>query len=234
MMKAVIRTSILAVMCLGAGCTSEPPASGEDSGADAAVEQRSGPLLPWKEGNTWTYQVTEDGEESTKIVTVGAEEEVGGSGPHATDRANKVVTKKGQSDQTVSWQTVESERVVRYREQSFSEKTGALTEEEHWEPHKLHVDMSAANTKEGASWVESYAETKLPVDGEPSTETERDVWSVDAVDQVVTVPAGTFRAIVLQKAGSGGLKTYWYVPGVGKVKETGGQTELLVSYEVQP
>ena len=36
------------------------------------------------------------------------------------------------------------------------------------------------------------------------------------------------------KAGGSNLKTYWYVPGVGKVKETGGQTEELVSYEVAP
>jgi hypothetical protein len=39
---------------------------------------------------------------------------------------------------------------------------------------------------------------------------------------------------VLQKAGSSTAKTYWYVRGIGKVKETGGQTEELVSYEVQP
>ena len=63
---------------------------------------------------------------------------------------------------------------------------------------------------------------------------ERDPWTVDAVSQMVTVPAGTFRAIVLTKAGGSSLKTYWYVPGVGKVKETGGQTEELVSYEVRP
>jgi hypothetical protein len=51
----------------------------------------------------------------------------------------------------------------------------------------------------------------------------------------VTVPAGTFTAIYLQKASGGGTtKTYWYVPGVGKVKEDGGQLEELVSHELVP
>ena len=57
-------------------------------------------------------------------------------------------------------------------------------------------------------------------------------WTVDSVDEVVEVPAGKFHAIVLQKAGGDTLKTYWFVPGIGKVKETGGQTEALVSYSV--
>jgi hypothetical protein len=50
----------------------------------------------------------------------------------------------------------------------------------------------------------------------------------------VTVPAGTFHALILQKAGSSVAKTYWFVRGVGKVKETGGQTEELVEYHVVP
>jgi hypothetical protein len=39
---------------------------------------------------------------------------------------------------------------------------------------------------------------------------------------------------VLIKSTATGSKTYWYVPGVGKVKETGGQTEELVSFDVDP
>ena len=47
---------------------------------------------------------------------------------------------------------------------------------------------------------------------DPSTATERDAWSVDSTSESVTVPAGTFDAIVLVKAGGSNLKTYWYVP----------------------
>jgi hypothetical protein len=201
---------------------------------DAAVIETSGPILPFKQGNTWTYKVTGDGEVSQKVTTIGAAEAVGGTGPHATETALKVVTKKGVSDQTISWQAVVGDRVVRYREQAFHEGSGELEEEEHWDPAKLHIDGSAAHTAQDASWLESYQETKLPVGEAASTETARDRWTVDAIDQVITVPAGTFKAIVFIKAGGSTLKTYWYVPGVGKVKETGGQTEELVSYKVVP
>jgi len=229
-MKLLYSLALSACLTLSA-CSDSEPGGGA---ADAAVIETSGPLLPFKQGNTWTYKVTGDGEVSEKVTTIGATEAVGGTGPHAAATAFKVVTKKGVSDQTISWQAVEGDRVVRYREQAFHAGSGELEEEEHWDPAKLHIDGSAAHTVAKASWLEDYQETKLPVGKAPSTETARDRWTVDAIDQVITVPAGTFRAIVFIKAGGSTLKTYWYVPGVGKVKETGGQTEELVSYKVVP
>lgn len=229
-MKHLVRT-MFACLALSA-CGSDPASEGGSN--DAAVTETSGPLLPFKQGNTWTYKITGDGEVTQKVTTIGAAEAVGGTGPHATATAFKVVTKKGASDQTISWQAVEGDRVVRFREQAFHESTGELEGEEYWDPAKLHIDGSAQHTAQDASWLESYQETKLPVGEAESTETARDRWMVDAIDQVITVPAGTFKAIVFIKAGGSTLKTYWYVPGVGKVKETGGQTEELVSYKVVP
>lgn len=215
--------------------------AGGDAGSLSAPGLDAGPpvaqalaLIPWAEGNSWTYRVTGGGEELVKVTTVGALEPVGGSGPNAAKLANKTVTKKGATDETIGWQAVEGDRLVRYREQSFGKTTGKLQLEEHWDPSKLHVDWSAQHTQVGASWVESYAETKLPADAAATTSTESDTWTVDGVNQTVTVPAGTFSAIVLIKVGGSSPKTYWYVPGVGKVKETGGQTEELVSYQVAP
>lgn len=205
-----------------------------DAGQDAGTAPNpSRTLLPWRTGNTWTYRVTNNGVTSMKVTTVGPEEQVGGSGPNATRTAFKITTTKGPNDKTESWQAVEGDRVIRYRELSFSASTGLLALEEHWAPHKLHIDSSPERTKAGASWVETFQETKRMPDGSSTTATVSDTWIVDGVDVQVTVPAGTFRAIVLQKSGGvGGVKTYWYVPGVGKVKETGGQTEELVSYDL--
>jgi hypothetical protein len=209
-------------------------ADDDDAGRDdTGDELGKGPLMPWAVGNSWTYRVTdEDDGRSTKVTTIEKEERVGGMGPHKDEMAFRVVTKKGASDQTISWQLDVGDKVVRYREQSFGAKSGELQLEEHWDPYKLHVDGTAAHRKAGATWLEVYEETKLPVDEASSTSTERDRWTVDSPDEVITVPAGTFHAIVFQKAGGDSLKTYWYVPGVGKVKETGSQTEELVSYEV--
>jgi hypothetical protein len=214
------------------------PAAGGDAGvgsADAGGPVAQGSLLPFKEGNTWTYRVTGDGETSDKVTTVGALEPVGGGSALAAEQAYKVVTKKGAEDQTVSWQKQVGDRVVRYREQSFHAGDGMLEAEDYWNPPKLHIDESAAHTIRGATWTEEYQETKVVAGKPDETHTARDKWSVDGVNQTVTVPAGTFtNAIVFVKAGGSSTKTYWYVPGVGKVKETGGQTEELLSFQVSP
>jgi hypothetical protein len=204
------------------------------SSPDAGAVDTSVPLLPWAVGNNWTYRVTGSGAVTQKITTIQAEEVVGGSGPHADDMAFKVETSKMDgTDKALSWQLDVNGKVERYREQSFSASSGALTLDEYWDPYKLHIDGTAEHTAANATWLEVYNETKVPVTGSSTTSEEHDRWAVDQADASVTVPAGTFdHAIVITKAGGSDLKTYWYVRGVGKIKETGGQTEELVSYTV--
>lgn len=217
-------------------------AAGADNGGSAGHanggEPNLEPLLPWAVGNWWTYDVTKDGVTSPKTTTVGELEEVSGSGPNAELMAYHVVTAKGADamDRTESWQAPDAdnpERILRYREQSFGAMTGMLQLEEHWEPAKLHIDGSAERTVTGANWLESYSETKLPVNLSPTTHDVRERWTVISDDETVEVPAGTFEhAIHFQKAGGGSTKEYWYVRGVGKVKETGSQIEELRDYEI--
>jgi hypothetical protein len=195
-----------------------------------------GALLPWNTGNTWTYAVYDEGIPGMKETVVGAMEVVGGTGPNKDAMALKVVTQKDwMNETTVSWQIASGDSVIRFREQSFSAFTSDLETEDHWDPHKLHVDGSAARRVKGESWTEIYQETKLPVGGTPSTHEAHDRWSVLSACERVTVPAGTFAAVLLQKLSPiGAAKTYWYVPGVGKVKESGNQIEELVSYALVP
>jgi hypothetical protein len=214
------------------GCGSEDPSKNRDDSGSGSSE----PLLPWAIGHRWSYQVTQDATVTTKVTTVGELEAVGGSGPSSEVMANKVVTQKENgADETVSWQSRDGERVIRHRELAYSALTDELELEEHWAPHKLHVDWSTARTELDASWLEEYEETKLPIGDTMSTSTRRDRWSVTAVGEEVVVPAGTFTdTVVFQKVGGDTPKTYWYARGVGKVKETGGQTEELVDYELAP
>lgn len=215
------------------GCVTDAPTA-DDAGVSMVDETAA--LLPWAVGNSWTYRVTDSGNVSTKTTTIEAEALVGGSGPQSDQMAFRVTTLKTDgTDHTVSWQRSVDGKVVRYREQAFAAATDQVTAEEHWDPYKLHVDGTAEHTVAGASWLEAYTETKLPTAGTATTSTEHDRWTVDQTGAQVTVPAGTFtNAIVLTKAGGSALKSYWYVRGIGKVKETGGQTEELVSYEVSP
>ena len=112
--------------------------------ANPDCQAAEGAMLPWKTGNTWTYAVNDEGVVSTKETAVGEMEPVMGTGPNKDVMAFKVVTHKGGMDQTVSWQVPSGDSVIRYREQAFSASTGALELEEHWDPHKLHIDGSAA------------------------------------------------------------------------------------------
>jgi hypothetical protein len=195
-----------------------------------------GALLPWAVGNSWTYRVTKGGVVTHKTITIGDLEEVGGLGPNASKLANHVTTAKGAggNDHTESWQAPDeenSDRIVRYREQSFAATTGMLQVEEYWAPSKLHVDGSADRTSLGASWLEGYSETKLQVGLPPTTHDLSERWTVLSDNETLKVPAGTFEhAIHLRKVGDGTTKEYWYERGVGKLKETGAQTEELADY----
>jgi len=213
-------------------------AGGGNAGTAGSGEPALEPLLPWAVGNSWTYEVTKDGVTTIKTTTIGDLEEIGGTGPSAALMAYHVTTAKGADsmDHTESWQAPDADnplRILRFREQSFGATTGKLQLEEHWDPAKLHVDGTAAHTAAEASWLEDYEETKLEVGLSPTTHMARDRWTVLADDETLEVPAGTFENVIhLQKSGGGSAKEYWYARGVGKLKETGSQTEALTDYSV--
>lgn len=227
-------TVTLLAGAVAAGCGGNEPAGKSDGGMLAP-----GSLLPIKEGNSWTYRVTDGaGVTTMKTQTVMAKELVGGTGPHKDVMAWKMVTKKHMGmattvDETDSWQALVGTQVVRYRELAYHATTGAVEQEEYWQPPKLRVDEDPARMKMGVEWLEIYQETKLPVSGTAATAEQRDLWTVESASQSITLAGQTFNALVLRKI-AGTTKDYWFVPGVGKVKETGDQTEELMSYQVTP
>lgn len=219
----------------------------------------TGPWVPLKVGNRWTYTVTDvDGSVSAKVQGVTAQTTVGGTGPSASKMAYKLVTGDRFDDQNgdVSYQDWVGSRLVRYREVSIKGSTGATKKEEHYDPARLRLDDTEEHTSKGASWPESYTTVEIDTpavaadagvpdggagaDGGVITTMKQtvDVWNVLAVDETVTVPKGTFKALVVQRIGNSGAsdKTFWFVRGIGKVKETGvgDQTEVLSDYEIKP
>jgi hypothetical protein len=231
--RAVARIALLGSLCLTGACVVDAPAPAGTEQTEQNVKTTKGPLLPLAQGNTWTYSVKKQGEESTKVLLVESEEEIGGEGPSSGVVAFKITTTKDDKPDAVAWQALAAKRVLRYREQELSGKTGEVKSERYWEPGRLQVDGNSDHTASGASWVEEFAETKIE-DGKEETTDESDTWSVDAVDEVVTVPAGTFTALVLRRGSGSKAKTLWFVKGVGKVKEDGDELEELVAYQVEP
>lgn len=194
----------------------------------------SQPIYPLTVGSTWTYRITDsDGVLGEKTVTATGEELVGGDGPHAADTAVKLVSDRGK-ELTYSWVHGNGERVVRFREQVLDAATGAVKTETVYDPERLIADVSSERRSAGASWLEVFGERATDLeDGTPTASSEtRESWQVLSAAEEVTVPAGTFIAIVLQKSSAAKAKQYWFVPGIGKVKESGGQLEELASYAI--
>jgi hypothetical protein len=70
----------------------------------------------------------------------------------------------------------------------------------------------------------------MPVTSHSVSET----WTVIGDDETLTVPAGTFTHVIhFRKVGAASSKDYWYARGVGKLKETGTQTEELSAYSLK-
>lgn len=207
-------------------------------GDDAATPDGGGPVvctapastryLPLAVGASWNYRVTPMvGTPETKASTVEAKEDVGGAKAGIT--AYRVRTAK-LDGATVSWQEDRCTSITRHREQTF-DLAGVKNVDTIYTPDKIRIDETPAHTAMGASWQVSFTEVTTDAANMTTTVAKTETWTVEAVAESVTVPAGTFTALRLRKTTSGAAdKMYWFVQGVGKVKETGDQTEELVSY----
>jgi hypothetical protein len=242
---AILMLATLACGACGGG------KANDDAGPVAAG---TGEFLPLAVGNRWIYQLTDaDGTVSSRVVSVAAKEVAGGSGPNADIAAFRVVTGNKIDDENgdLSWQAVVDGRVVRLRETSIDGKTGRIKNEQTWDPPRLRIDETDAHTAAGASWVEpAYTEYDtdwdsdgdggvVVPDGGATTKTGiKDLWSVASPGETVTVPAGTFKALLLRRVGDSGatIKNYWFARGVGLVKQTeeGSPTHELISYQTSP
>ncbi len=219
--------SALAALALAAlgSCGSEA-ASAPDTG-----DPGLGRYLPLTLGASWTWRVTPStGDAFDKVSTVEAFEDVGGA--KAGVMAFRVRT-AGKDGTTISWQEDTGSQVLRHREQSFS-ANGSMTSDQIYMPYKLRVDESAAHMAAGATFAENYTEVDTnPATGVIKTKTKAQTWTVEAVNEQLTVPAGTFVCVRLRRVGtdaSASDKQYWFARGVGKIKEAGGQTEELAAF----
>jgi hypothetical protein len=133
---------------------------------------------------------------------------------------------------TVSWQEDRCTSIVRHREQSF-DSANAMESDQFYMPSKLRIDETAEHLSVGARWTVAYEEVEIdPVAGETRVSKD-ETWSVEAIGESVTVPAGTFTTVRLRKITSGEAdKQFWFAAGVGKIKEEGEQREELRAYSL--
>jgi hypothetical protein len=199
-------------------------------------------------GATWTYATTEVGDggvgtvSGTKVVTVEASEPVP---TRAGITAWRIHTNVPSAEDQLTWQSETATAIVRYRDEIYApgaprtctttSATGCV-ESDTYGPSKLRIDITAARVATGATYNESYTETVATPTGSSSS-SKPFAWKVINGAESITVPAGTYTAVHLQKANgnSGAIdKDYWFVLGVGKVKETSsaGRVEVLSSFNI--
>jgi hypothetical protein len=137
---------------------------------------------------------------------------------------------------TISWEQDTGTATVRHRTQ-FLGATGAVTSTDDLVPSQLRLDEASAHLTAGTTWTESYTDTKTRASGAVVSAALTVTWTVEAVNETVTVPAGTFSCIRVHRVepvsavdSTGGDNVFWFARGVGKVKETGTVTHELLGY----
>jgi hypothetical protein len=208
---------------------------GPDAGPEGCTTPIAERLSPLVMGAKWSYKITDptvpgDPGHVKDSEIEGAPEDVGDikagilAWRQRTDKLNTTV---------VSWHEDRCTSVVRHREKTY-DSMNVLVDDQFYMPSKLRVDETPAHLASGAAWVMSYTERNVDVNTHVATLISKDeMWSVVNGAEPITVMGQSMTAVHLNKKTSGNAdKDYWFVKGVGKVKETGDQTEELVSYTI--
>lgn len=206
--------STFILLALTAACGSNPPLTSETENED---------FIPLAVGNRWTYNVTNSGIPSIKIQTVRSATTTA-EGQAAFELFSEREDGKG----TLSIQWVKDGQMWRALEETYRE--GVLNNRYVFEPNMLRLDSTQVTA--GATYEDQHEKRRIDDTGAVLEIEEKDHrFVVEAGNEFVEVDAGTFSCIRVTRSRVGGTsKTYWYAPGVGKIKETGGQTEELAEY----
>jgi hypothetical protein len=239
MCSPAMRSPIRTVSCLVLAtslyaCTTADPGGGDDGDDDGTQPMlcpTEGRYLALTPGASWRFMVrdADTNEVTEKTQTVGALENVGGSKEGMM--AFRVTTTKPNGS-TTSWQQDTGDSIRRHKE---IDAAGTTQTTEIYDPYRTRVDETSARLVAGATWTESYTEIVTTSTGATTTTPKTEQWTVEALEEQVTVPAGTFCAMRVHRTstvagGSGSDKMFWFTRGVGKIKEVGaGQTEELMS-----
>jgi DUF3108-like len=219
----------------GGGLGGSDAGEGGVGGASTPVSNRYCPLTV---GAHWVWNETDvaSGLSGTGQSTVEALDTLTGSKAGVKAFRVRSSTLTGG---TLIWQEDTGTAVVRHQTQ-FLNASGSVKSYNEMVPSQLRLDETAVHMTPGATWAETYTQTKtLPTGGAPLAATVNVTWTVEAVDESVTVPAGTFACLRVHRVEApsvvdttGGDNRYWFARGVGKVKETGSVNHDLVSYSI--
>jgi hypothetical protein len=217
----------------GSGGSGSSTGSGGSLAADGAVPLvTSGRYQPLVVGATWVYNVTDTGVAYTKNSAVESYEDIGGV---AAGTMGYKVSETIKTSTQLTWYESTATDVRRHHDQQ-TDTNGVMTSEDWYTPYDLRVDESPDHLMAGAAWTLSYMDAHTSASKPASTKMTTENWTTDAANETVTVPAGTFSALKITRTNTadGTAKSQWFVPGVGKIREsnTTGHLEELQSYMI--
>jgi hypothetical protein len=214
------------------GGTGGSDGAGGTGGSTVDPTITTGRYEPLAVGATWTYHVNDSGVTFDKITTVDAFEDIG-------DKKAGImgyrVREQFPTEIQLTWYEVQGLVVVRHHEQAL-DTMGVMKSEDWYTPSRLRVDETPEHLVSGVSWTVSFADDHFSLNKPRSMTAKTDSIKVQGVDETVTVPAGTYKAlhIIRVDTSDASTKNYWFVRGIGKVKEvtSGGHTEDLASFNI--
>jgi hypothetical protein len=229
--RIAIASTTLAMLATFACSSNNPnPTSG---GANARQPAHTGRYLPISVGATWVWLTTDPvtgASAQTQSVVEARDSLTGTKAGIPLYRVRSTTLTGG----TVNWQQDTGTAVVRHREQ-FTDATGAIVSDYLYDPSKLRLDEDPAHLAPGAAWTETYSDSLTrAVFSAPHTTPVSADWTVVAVDESVTVAAGTFTCLHVHRveASSGYDSHFWFARNIGKVKESGTELHELVGYSI--
>jgi serine/threonine protein kinase len=195
--------------------------------------------FPMRFGNWWIYDVTDPkGRTVQKTIMFDGQGDVGGAHEglrgYLLDRREPA----GTGDRWFARRGSE----IGFVHDKWYDSKGKFTSEVSFKPYRFRIADAGPHCVEGAKWTEVYDRIEFDLEtGKPGAPKKlEEEWTVKAVDEEITVPAGTFRCICLHRRSKtdGQVKdsTYWFAPGVGKVREDSPAVEFekLLEYHIEP
>jgi hypothetical protein len=191
-----------------------------------------GRLLPYAVGNSWRYRVQDlgTGDFSTKTQELTTEMVPAGE----TDPVIVQITNKANGS-TENWTRLVGDSILRFRQMDY-DALGVLEATTTYVPSRIRLDESAERTGVGATWNENYQKVVVDALGIETTVDVTDLWEVIGVDVECSSPLGTFSCLHIRRSrtlGGVAVKDFFFAPGIGKVKEVGGQIEELEDCDLQ-
>ncbi len=225
----MLRITLLTVFltaCGGGGMADDD----DDDEPSCGFASASTRFLPYEVGNSWTYEVTDPatGAVETKSQWVDSEVTWDGDGQAALLQ----ITEKSPGE-TRNFTRLMGDAVIRLEQEDWT-GLDTLDRTTTYEPYAIRIDEAADRIADGATFEESFTETEYDELGvlqrtQPATED----WEVMASSEPCEAAIGSFASCLhLRRVRVGAMTTqkdFWFVAGVGKVLEEGGQTESLVA-----